>query len=98
MELVWKNPYHKITEDVIIGKTEFRFTGMYNEGCPESADGLTPEEKPDFELDKVFVLIDTPSGAYPLDVTQMLEDISTVKDNNLFEYLHEYIMKKYERD
>lgn len=94
MNACWRNPCNKITEDILVGNTTFRISGLYNDGegeTPLSGGGATAPVKPSFEIENISMLIDTPQGGMAFNITNLLEDVNSItwrKDarNDLFEY------------
>jgi len=95
MNAIWRNPYDKLREELIIGSTRFIVDGLYNDGCgetPLSGGGATAPVKPDFEINSIYMVLPTQQGDIPIDVTQLLEDVNSVTwkkgcSNDLFEYI-----------
>ena len=94
MNACWRNPCNKITEDILVGNTTFRVFGLHNDGegeIPLSGGGATAPVKPSFEIESICMLVTTPQGDIPVDITKLLEDVNSItwrKDarNDLFEY------------
>ena len=99
MEVVYRNPYYKVTDIVLVGNTEFVVTGWLNDGK-----GTDPKnklnEQPDFEIDSIQILIPTTQQPVPINITQVLEDVNVItwiKDsgNDVFDYFRKKMIDKY---
>lgn len=100
MKITWKSPYHTVTEDILIGNTTLRITGLYNDGEPATeGEAPTAPVKPSFEMGTVYLIVDTPQGQFPLDVTTMLDDINSITwrkgmNNDLYDWISERMIDK----
>jgi len=100
MNAIWRCPYDKRREVLMIGDTKLVVEGLYNDGqgeTPLSGGGAVAPVKPDFEINVIYMLVPTQQGDIPIDVTQLLEDVNSVTwkkecSNDLFEYITEKLV------
>lgn len=103
MKIVYRNPYDRKVEDVIVGDTTFRIDGMYNDGKGEEplSDNPTAPVRPEFEITSIFMLVPSTGGDIPIDITKLVDDLNTISwrkdaDNDIFEYFSEKVIKKFD--
>lgn len=95
MKAVWRSPYSKVQETLLVGSTTFIVEGLYSDGMgetPLSGGGAVAPCPPDFEIESIHMLIQTPKGDIPIDVTKLLEDVNSITWNKeckncFFEFL-----------
>lgn len=99
MHTCWRNPCSLVTEDIKVGETMFRISGMYDDGDRSTTEGEAPTApvQPSFEIEAIELLVQTQSGPVPLDITKMLDDINTITwkkeaHNDLFEYFSDKML------
>jgi hypothetical protein len=102
MKVIYRNPVSHKVEDLLIGETKLRVDGWYNDGCgeePLSGGGFTAPSKPDFEIEKIELVIPSERGEMLLDITKLIDDLNTLSwrkecSNDLFEYFSDKMIEK----
>lgn len=102
MRACWRNPCSLVTEDILVGNTTFRVYGLYNDGegeVPHAEGGATAPIPASFEIETIHMLVSTPQGELPLDITKMLDDVNSItwrkeSNNDLFEYFSDKMLSK----